>query len=438
MNHIENIASLAELDNFLDAQIEQNRKGDFEVLFLDQLGELSNVSKISVEQTDHDFTFGICPNGHISMTNALACGVSNEAELYWKLIGELFNATTLWFGWRVLEPLEGQWTYKKEVNGYGPMENMIKRAKELNHKITAHAVLYPRNDVSPDFLHHCTPEEALKFLERHTKKLVEAYKDDIDFWHPVNEAYAGIQEVGALKVNEGLVYKWVRDVDPSAQLVDNGGYTIHPEFYEKGIKNAHLYGADVDYLGIRGYFEYYNAESLLFYKKLWNHFDHLTSLYGKKIKFTEIGACSKNPSRSYDECMTDDPTVDMGLGLAKTDAAVDAMMTEETQAIFLEKMYKLMFAHSNVYECSYWDLLDNYTWNQVDGGLVRKDFSPKPAYRKLQELIHKTWHTKEEVEVIDGVLRFRGFYGIYKLNINGKEYSVSLTKGNNKAVIALV
>ncbi|WP_330694430.1 hypothetical protein, partial [Lachnoclostridium sp.] len=106
--------------------------------------------------------------------------------------------------------------------------------------------------------------------------------------------------------------------------------------------------------------------------------------------------------------------------------------------IFLEKMYKLMFAHSNVYVCSYWDLLDNYTWNQVDGGLVRKDFSPKPAYRKLQELIHKTWHTKEEVEVIDGVLRFRGFYGIYKLNINGKEYSVSLTKGNNKAVIALV
>ena len=56
--------------------------------------------------------------------------------------------------------------------------------------------------------------------------------------------------------------------------------------------------------------------------------------------------------------------------------------------------------------------------NRYYGGLLRFDLSEKPAYRKLRELVKKTWHTEEKIETgTDGICRFRGFYGDYRLTL---------------------
>ena len=56
-------------------------------------------------------------------------------------------------------------------------------------------------------------------------------------------------------------------------------------------------------------------------------------------------------------------------------------------------------------------------WHGMDG-LLRPDFSPKPAYHFLNKLIHIHWHTRA-IGVTDaaGLFRFRGFFGTYRVAV---------------------
>lgn len=82
----------------------------------------------------------------------------------------------------------------------------------------------------------------------------------------------------------------------------------------------------------------------------------------------------------------------------------------------------------------YWNLVDGYAAfapqgdmtageNYYYGGLIRFDFTPKPSYYRIKDLIEKKWHTEQEI-VTDksGNANFRGFYGKYdvEIEINGK------------------
>ena len=52
--------------------------------------------------------------------------------------------------------------------------------------------------------------------------------------------------------------------------------------------------------------------------------------------------------------------------------------------------------------------------NAYYGGLVRYDFTPKPAYNLVKKLFHETWHTQAQIfSDEDGNASFKGFYGDY-------------------------
>lgn len=439
---IQSLRTIDEYDQFLDAQIETNRKGELSLRLLDVRGKPLAGVPVRVKQADHDFVFGICPNGHISMTNALACGDGGEADRYWERIGGLFNATTLWWGWRVLEPRQGQWTFDREVDGYGPMERMVQRAEALGHRLTGHALLYPRRDVSPGWVPDCDPVRAVELLERHVRQTVGRYRDRIETWHPVNEAWPKpLQDVGNLAVNEGAVYQWVRELAPRSVLVNNCGYEIAPDDYRQSLERASQYGVDVDALGIRGYYELYLADDVAAYRRRWNHFDDLVRRYGKRLRYTEMGA---NSRIGYDgpwgpqRFITGNPKTE---GVVTVDVPPGGQLpelSEQTQAEFVVRMYRTMFAHPAMDECSYWDLVDRYTWNKVEGGLVRNDLTPKPAYERLQDLIHRTWHTECGLTTDgDGRCAWRGFYGRYEVKCGGRTSTVWLTRQQDGRVLAV-
>jgi endo-1,4-beta-xylanase len=433
---INQIKSIDEYDNFLDCQINKNRKGDFELTFLDSLGEPAKGISIDVKHINHDFTFGVCPNGHISIANKLACGDGLESEKYWNLIGDLFNATTLWWGWRVLEPLKEQWTFKKEISGYGPMENILERAENLHHQITAHALFYPRTDVSPQWIQDVDDKTAAKCLENTVKKVVNDYKDRIHLWHPVNEAEQPIQQVGKLKINEGAVYNWVKESDPKAITVNNIGAEIDNKVYKQGIDNAHHYGVEVDYLGVRGYHEKFKAGDVEAYKIRWNHFDDLYNKYKKKLRYTEIGANSSMQSLKNHKFYTSEPEKE-GIVGGQIKCNISEL-NESTQSEFLVRMYKTVFAHPHMHECTYWDIMDQYTWNEVDGGIVRNDFTPKLAYYKLYELIREQWCTEKILTTDEtGKCRWNGFYGTYKVAIKNSTHLIDLTRNKENSVIVV-
>ena len=85
--------------------------------------------------------------------------------------------------------------------------------------------------------------------------------------------------------------------------------------------------------------------------------------------------------------------------------------------------------------------LRNKGTNPAEGednfGIVRRDFTPKPAFRALERLIKREWHTETVLEYRAGAdNRFHGFYGKYDAEIETeygrvcREFDLSRFSGN--------
>ena len=99
--------------------------------------------------------------------------------------------------------------------------------------------------------------------------------------------------------------------------------------------------------------------------------------------------------------------------------------TEYYQAEIAKRLYSIWFSQKNVDSIVYWNLIDNLTYATEDlyqQGILRKDFSEKPIYNVLYDLIHKEWHTEFDAKVNER-LDFSGFYGDYEIEAvhNGKK-----------------
>ena len=78
----------------------------------------------------------------------------------------------------------------------------------------------------------------------------------------------------------------------------------------------------------------------------------------------------------------------------------------------------------------WWNLSDKAAIGEENAfyaGLLREDCSEKPAYKALDELINKEWHTKIEVNA-SRRLNFAGFYGDYDIEAecDGKKFRGSV------------
>ncbi|MEI6422712.1 MAG: glycoside hydrolase family 10, partial [Lentisphaerota bacterium] len=96
----------------------------------------------------------------------------------------------------------------------------------------------------------------------------------------------------------------------------------------------------------------------------------------------------------------------------------------EFQKLVAEKLYRLWFSHSASNGIIWWNLVDGTAYvpkdrgdgeNQYRGGLLNHDFSEKPAFSALYNLIKKEWNTRINMTYVEGAEnRFHGFYGDYE------------------------
>ena len=67
--------------------------------------------------------------------------------------------------------------------------------------------------------------------------------------------------------------------------------------------------------------------------------------------------------------------------------------------------------------------------NRVRGGIFRRDLTPKKAALELKRLFTEEWHTEAVLTTNEaGEVSFRGFYGDYEAEIDGKTLSFGLHK----------
>jgi endo-1,4-beta-xylanase len=117
----------------------------------------------------------------------------------------------------------------------------------------------------------------------------------------------------------------------------------------------------------------------------------------------------------------------------------EGVWTEEAQAEFAEQFYILSFGHPNMKSIHWWGLCDRMIWLK-GGGLLDKDFNPKPVYTRLHKLIKEEWMTKNLLQSSDknGQVNFRGFYGKYQIKVTKPDGSTTIfdahlaEKANNR------
>ena len=104
---------------------------------------------------------------------------------------------------------------------------------------------------------------------------------------------------------------------------------------------------------------------------------------------------------------------------------------QETQERLACDYYRLWFSHPAVHGITWWNMPDSAGAAgheaTLASGLLNADLTPKPAYTALHQLIQNEWRTRlTAITDGDGVLRFRGFHGGYRLRINGQFHAFEL------------
>ena len=86
--------------------------------------------------------------------------------------------------------------------------------------------------------------------------------------------------------------------------------------------------------------------------------------------------------------------------------------------------YRLWFSHPSVVGITWWNLADGgaVAGEPSYSGLFDADMNPKPSYYALEQLINHEWKTRFSVPApADGLVKFRGFKGGYKVIYTDKK-----------------
>ena len=403
------------MDERVNNGIEQHRKGYAKVYVKDNDGNVVPGAKISVKQKSHEFKYG----ANLFMLDEFENTEKNE--LYKKYFADAFNMATLPFYWDATEPEKGKTRYaadSKKIYRRPPIDLCMEFCEKHGIEPREHALAYEH--FFPLWLRNASVGEIKQALENRYREISERYKDKIPTIEVTNEMEWNEGKTAFYKEPDYVewCFKLAEKYFPANQLVIND-WTGLPwcdrcmptDKYYSYIEANILKGARIDAIGMQ-YHMFYPAEkeyeaTRSFYDpvNLYEHMD-LYSKFGKSLQVTEvtIPAYSNNPE------------------------------DEALQAEIIEKLYSIWFSHPNMEQIIYWNLPDGYAAfapqgdmtsgeNYYYGGLLRFDMTPKPAYYTIKDLFEKKWHTETKVTSdMDGIARFKGFYGKYdiEINVNGK------------------
>ncbi|MDO5580452.1 MAG: endo-1,4-beta-xylanase [Planctomycetia bacterium] len=375
----------------IDADIEKYRKTNAEVV----LEKIKPGTSVKVEQLTHSFKFG----SNIFLFGMLDSDQKNK--IYADAFGELFNAATIAFYWKTLEPEQGKPRYTadcKPIWRRPPTDPVVDYCESRGVDIHGHAIIYafPRWG-HPDWL----PKErkAMEpFFEAHIRELAQRYGSRISEWDVVNESY---DQASRGPVPDDYVYKtfkWCEKYFPKTVKFSTNECDLSwgpTPRYTQIARDLVDRGVRVDLMGVQA---------------------HLYS--PKECAAIAQGAKIRTPDQinAILACMSE-ANLPIHISEITISAPSDDEKGRNIQAIIAKNLYRLWFSHPNICRITW--------WNAVDGGAVpnepstsgifTKDLQKKPVYHVLDDLINKQWRTNLTVKPVDGKISFRGFRGKYRI-----------------------
>ncbi len=399
----------------IEAGIEQNRKADNQIEVVDEQGAPAAGVKAHYRLKRHSFWHG----ANCFMLDELETPEKNAA--YKEMFANVFNQATLPFYWADLEPEKGKPRFAKDspkIYRRPAPDLCLEYCDEKNIYPKLHCLNY--DQWSPVWLPTHDVPEVRRQLERRIREIAERYGKKINCMEVINETLCGFhthpERHSTDNFREDDLISWSFDVSrkylPDNELVINeasdGAWNVERgerSWYALSILDAIRRGAQIDAIGLQYHMfhrlEDENQRTLPFYepKRLFSVMDFYDQHFHLPLQVTEV-------------------TIP-----AYSNSAED----EELQAKVIENLYSIWFSHPAMEAVTYWNLVDGYAAfapqgdmnsgeNYYYGGLVRFDFTPKPAYHMLQELFAHRWHTEGTAETDgSGVAAFRGFKGDYEI-----------------------
>lgn len=407
------IVTDSETNKAIQEGIEKNRKGNFVVK--------TNAKKVKVTLKNHKFRFGC----NLFMLDEFPDD-PNKNVIYRQKFKEVFNLATLPFYWDATEPEEGKTRYEigsPALYRRPPVDLCIKYCEENNIEPREHALCYDK--FFPDWLVDKTVPEIKQYIVKRMQQISRRYADKIPTIEVTNEmfwdkgktpiyadpdfmVFCYEQAAKYFPKNELCINEWSGDIWNKNPLPWNNYYLI--------IENLLLKGARVDAIGMQ-YHMFYNKD---------DYFKSTRRVYNLRhlIRVMDNFARLKKPFQITEITIP-----------AFTEESAD----EQAQADVIEQLYSTWFSYPNVEQIIYWNLVDGYAAftepgnmtageNVYRGGLLRFDLSEKPAFQRIKHLVKDVWSTNEQLETKGGAASFRGFYGEYEVEADGKKYTVNFDK----------
>lgn len=408
------------LDERYEKNVEKYRKGDFTIEFAED-----GAKELTVEQISHDFRFGC----NAFMIDSFE--VPEKEPIYKEKFAKLFNQAVVPFYWSSLEPTEGVLRFhadSEKVYRRPAPDLVLDFCREYGIEPKGHCLLW--NCCIPSWLENYTPEQRKEIAERRFREISAGYADKIPVWDIVNESATNYNPGRKLlfddwdEIGLRLGAKYFPNNTKILNDTNTGIWWAYPRHgkympFNMQLKSFLQNKLPIDEIGIQFHL-FVKAEGLK--DSCFMNCDNILEVldifdaYGLPMNLSEItipsywGAIAEN---------------------------------EEIQAELAEIYYKTFFATKNMKSIVWWNLVDGYAaWakqNTNDGenyyaaGLLRYDMTEKPVYKTLDRLINHEWKTEIRTKSEGNRFSFRGFYGTYKVTVDGKAYTVRFNE-NGKAV----
>lgn len=385
----------------IDDGIRTNRMGDVVLKFTGTDGRsLPNVTA-RIEQTRHEFSFG----ANIFMLGGFP--TPEENRRYESAFRSLFNSATVPFYWSDLEPEPGKPRFAKDsppIYRRPPPDTVVEFCQQHGLAMKGHPLVwhqwYPK--WRPD-----DPQEAMRRVDQRIAEIAARYRAAIPRWEVVNEplerhlhadkwcnlpedyvfralstAAKNFPAGSRMMLNEATKFSWLEFNEEQSPY-----YRLIREMLDRG--------ARVDEFGMQLH---------IFSAQAWQ-----PVLAGKRFE----------PANLFKVL---DRYSDFGRPIHITELTIPAWPGhpdgERDQATVARNFYRLWFSHPRVAAISWWNLVDGTaagSENKGRAGLMRGDFSPKPSYEALDQLINHDWKTVLEAGSDGrGEVAFRGFHGDYR------------------------
>lgn len=390
--------------------IRDNRSSNFSVIVQTKDGKKVSDAKVNIRMTKHAFLFG----ANIFMLNGFDTPEKNRR--YENVFTHLFNAATIPFYWKTLEPTPGQLRFKKNsvpVFRRPPPDAALEFCQQNNITPKGHLLVWDSKEYfTPDWWPKDTLEQE-KLLDQRIQQIADRYKSSIKLWEVVNEISIRRMETPMPKDYALTAFKSAQkyflqdDVLMINEATKNswGNYKGEYSPYYLLIQNLFLRGAKIDAIGMQCHF---------FPEKLWQDAINGTAFTPKQI-FDVLNRYSdfEKPIHITEITVPTLPATSGG---------------EELQAKVVKNLYRLWFSHPSVEAMTWWNYVDGTAIKSEDkwkGGLLREDMSEKPSYKVLDELINKEWKTEVKGATDkNGQISFRAFFGEYEITVQHKNKKV--------------